>query len=167
MYRLMAVIRGLRQSTKDQELIVGNVASGWTPVRNPQSKYFITEDQYSEASYPPFVTGPSYLVSRSAVNHLFAAAMEHPFLHLEDVFLTGIIAEQCGIPRRLATEFRNNAVRIPVRFMGCTLLRTIAIHKVEPLEQAKMSKMAQNPQCGSGRKNGKAAVAAAAKYTKP
>ena len=99
MYRLMAVIRGLRQSTKDQELIVGNVASGWTPVRNPQSKYFITEDQYSEASYPPFVTGPSYLVSRSAVNHLFAAAMEHPFLHLEDVFLTGFAAENCVISR--------------------------------------------------------------------
>ena len=111
MYRLMAVIRGLRQSTKDQELIVGNVASGWTPVRNPQSKYFITEDQYSEASYPPFVTGPSYLVSRSAVNHLFAAAMEHPFLHLEDVFLTGFAAENCVISRFHCDGFHPQAVR--------------------------------------------------------
>ena len=148
MHRLMAMIRGLRQASKNTELIIGNVASGWTPVRNPQSKYFITEDQYSEASYPPFVTGPSYLVSRSAVNRIFNAALDHPFLHLEDVFLTGIIAEQCGIPRRLATEFRNNPVRIPARFLGCTLLRTIAIHKVEPFEQVKMAGMAQNPQCG-------------------
>jgi hypothetical protein len=39
------------------------------------------------------------------------------------------------VPRRLATEFRNNAVPIPARFLGCTLLRTISIHKVTPEEQ--------------------------------
>ena len=73
---------------------------------------------------------------------------EHPFLHLEDVFLTGIIAEQVGVPRRLAVEFRNNAVRIPAKFLGCTLLRTISIHKVLPSEQEELAKMAKNPQCG-------------------
>ena len=88
------------------------------------------------------------LVSSPAVSQIFQTAMEHPFVHLEDVFLTGIIAEKCGIPRRLAVEFRNNAVRIPAKFLGCTLLRTISIHKVLPSEQVLMSKMAQNPQCG-------------------
>ena len=72
---------------------------------------------------------------------------------MEDVFLTGIIAEQVGVPRRLAVEFRNNAVRIPAKFLGCTLLRTISIHKVLPSEQEELTKMAKNPQCGSG--NGK------------
>ena len=59
----MMMIRGLQTggSGGSKGLIVGNIASGWTPVRNPQSKYFITEEQYSEASYPPFATGPSYL----------------------------------------------------------------------------------------------------------
>ncbi len=147
----MALIRGLKLSKEDKELIVGNVASGWVPVRNPQSKYYITEEQYPESSYPAFVTGPSYLVSKSAVNHLFSAALDHPFLHLEDVFITGIIAEQVGVPRRLAVEFRNNAVRIPARFLGCTLLRTISIHKVLPSEQEKLSQMAKNPQCGSSK----------------
>jgi len=155
--RLMVMIRGLslnkEKSSKEQEIIVGNVASGWVPVRNPKSKYFITEEQYSESTYPPFVTGPSYLVSKPAVTHLYHAALEHPFLHLEDVFLTGIIAEQVGVPRRLAVEFRNNAVRIPAKFLGCTLLRTISIHKVLPSEQEELAKMAKNPQCGSG--NGK------------
>lgn len=150
----MALIRGLHTTSDElKEIIVGNVASGWVPVRNPQSKYFITEEQYSEATYPPFVTGPSYLVSKTAVNHLFEAALEHPFLHLEDVFLTGIIAEQVGVPRRLAIEFRNNAVRIPAQFLGCTLLRTISIHKVLASEQEKLSQMAKNPQCG--KKSGK------------
>jgi len=150
--RLMAMIRGLslnkEAGSTQQEIIVGNVASGWVPVRNPKSKYFISEEQYSESSYPAFVTGPSYLVSKQAVTRLYEAALEHPFLHLEDVFLTGIIAEQVGVPRRLAVEFRNNAVRIPAKFLGCTLLRTISIHKVLPKEQEELAKMAENPQCG-------------------
>ena len=58
----MMMVRGLQTgSSGSKGLIVGNIASGWTPVRNPQSKYFITEEQYSESSYPPFATGPSYL----------------------------------------------------------------------------------------------------------
>ena len=91
---------------------------------------------------------PTLLVNRLAVNQIFRTALEHPFVHLEDVFLTGIIAEKCDIPRRLAIEFRNNAVRIPAQFLGCTLLRTISIHKVLPSEQLEMSKMARNPKCG-------------------
>jgi len=148
--RLLAVIRGLSKSVPSQKLIVGNVASGWVPVRNPKSKYFITEDQYAEASYPAFVTGPSYLVSKLAVKILYYSALEHPFLHLEDVFLTGIIAEKEDIPRRHAVEFRNNPVRIPAKFLGCTLLRTISIHKVLPKEQKELAEMATNPQCGKG-----------------
>ena len=150
------MVRGLQKSsTESKGLIVGNIASGWQPVRNPQSKYFITEEQYNESTYPPFATGPSYLVNRMAVNQIFQTAMEHSFIHLEDVFLTGIVAEKCGIPRRLAVEFRNNAVRIPAKFLGCTLLRTISIHKVLPSEQIEMSKMAENPQCGGGGKKQK------------
>merc|ERR1711997_1198106 len=79
-------------------VIAGNVASGWKPVRNPKSKYFITPEQYDAASYPPFVTGPSYLVSRSAVDLLVSGALQRPFFHLEDVFVTGIVAEEVGVP---------------------------------------------------------------------
>ena len=43
--RLMVMIRGLslnkEKSSKEQEIIVGNVASGWVPVRNPKSKVYI------------------------------------------------------------------------------------------------------------------------------
>ena len=44
-------------------------------------------------------------------------------------------------------------MRIPAKFIGRTLLRTISIHKVLPSEQEELAKMAKNPQCGSG--NGK------------
>ena len=149
--RLLYTIKSLRSSTaalSPNGIIVGNVAAGWKPVRNPQSKYFITQEQYTETSYPPFVTGPSYLISRPAFDLLQQAAMNRPFFHLEDVFITGIVAESVDVPRRLAVEFRNNATPIPTRFLGCTLTKTISIHKVKPEEQVELSKMAENPQCG-------------------
>ena len=86
-------------------------------------QYFITPEQYDAATYPPFVTGPSYLLSRSAVDLLLSGALQRPFFHLEDVFVTGIVAEEVGVPRRNAPEFRNNANPIPVAFLGCTLTR--------------------------------------------
>jgi hypothetical protein len=144
----MVMVKSLHQLNQNQPLIIGNVASGWKPGRNPDSKYYISTDQYPEALYPAFVTGPSYLVSKPAVTQLFNEALTQPFIHLEDVYITGVIAEKCGIPRRLAVEFKNNAVRIPAKFLGCTLLRTISIHKVLPSEQIEMAQMAKNPKCG-------------------
>jgi hypothetical protein len=136
--RLVHLVNGLRVKPGNPKVIIGNVASGWEPVRNRKSKYYIDESQYSETKYPSFVTGPSYLVSRyywkffnchyfqllskpfqcfllsrSAVDLIIPEALIHPFIHLEDVFLTGIIAEMTNVPRRLALEFRNNAVPIP------------------------------------------------------
>ena len=154
MKRLLSTTKQLRASTLSPNgIIVGNVAAGWKPVRNPQSKYFITQEQYEETSYPPFVTGPSYLISRPAFDLLQQAAMNRPFFHLEDVFITGIVAESVDVPRRLAVEFRNNAIPIPTRFLGCTLTKTISIHKVKPEEQVELSEMAKNPQCGKKHKH--------------
>ena len=154
MKRLLSTTKTLRASTLSPNgIIVGNVAAGWKPVRNPNSKYFITQEQYEETSYPPFVTGPSYLISRPAFDLLQQAAMNRPFFHLEDVFITGIVAESVDVPRRLAVEFRNNATPIPTRFLACTLTKTISIHKVKPEEQEELSEMAKHPQCGKKHKN--------------
>ena len=53
--------------------------------------------------------------------------------------------------KSLAVEFCNNAVQIPEKFLSCTLLRMISIHKVLPSEQEELAKMAKNPQSGSGK----------------
>ena len=148
--RLLFTARGLRKALAGQSMIVGNLATGWEPVRNPLSKYFITEAQFSGVHYPPFVTGPSYLISRQAADLIFKTSMDMPFFHLEDVFLTGIVAEEVNVPRRMATEFRNNANPIPSAFLGCTLLRTISIHKVKPEDQAELLEKSRNPSCGKG-----------------
>ena len=66
----------IRKTSPHKSLIIGNTASGWKPVRNNASKYFITESQYREEIYPTFVTGPSYVVSKEGIGF-------HPLGRLE------------------------------------------------------------------------------------
>ena len=40
-----------------------------------------------------------YIFSRSNLPCLYAAALVLPYFHIEDVFMTGFVAEKCKIPR--------------------------------------------------------------------
>lgn len=148
--RLHTLLAGMNRSklNRGKKLILGNVASGWAPSHEIDSKYYISPMQFNKTVFPAFVTGPSYVISTPAIPELLALAWDHPYISLEDVFITGILAEMANVPRRLVMEFRNNAARIPAKFLGCTLLRTISIHQVTPFEQKEMTILAQNPQCG-------------------
>jgi hypothetical protein len=146
MPRLQQFLRGLLYEQK--AIIFGNVASGWKPVRDVNSKYYISNDQYDGSVYPPFVTGPSYMLSKEASQDILTIVWEEPYIFLEDVFLTGILPSKLSIPRRLVLEFKNNAERIPVPFLGCTLLRTISVHNVRPEEQLQLFTASRNPSCG-------------------
>ena len=146
--KVLAKIKNILQQNSHPRLILGNISRGWRPVRNPQSKYLITAAQYAADTYPDFATGPSYLLSRAAVAEILPAALEAAYLHLEDVFLTGVVAESLGIQRVDEEEFKNNAVRVPAQFMGCTIQRSVTIHKVDPEEQAALLQLARSPDCG-------------------
>jgi len=150
--RLLEMVKNLLEKESNPRMILGNISRGWKPVRNPQSKYLITEAQYPGKNYPDFATGPSYLVSQQALKDIVSAAMDQKYIHLEDVFLTGVVAESLKIPRFNVEQFKNNANRVPARFMGCTLLHTITIHKVDPEEQEELHQLASNPACGKNNK---------------
>lgn len=128
--------------------IWGRLAHGWRPIRQHNSKYYVSRTQYNGRVFPDFCTGPAYLMTRSAVNPLYEAALGRdfdvededeayennndkdkeknqkfgkdyidgnqtvrmnvqastkntvPYLKLEDVYLTGVVAER--LTRRAA-----------------------------------------------------------------
>ena len=142
--RLLEMIRKLLDTDLEPRIILGNISKNWRPIRNPQSKYLMTKAEYPGDKYPDFATGPSYLVSRQAVLEILPLAMEQQYIHLEDVFLTGVVAESLGIQRLNVKEFQNNPKRIPIRFMGCKLTNIITLHKVDPEDQIKLQELARN-----------------------
>ncbi|XP_053620391.1 beta-1,3-galactosyltransferase 5-like [Plodia interpunctella] len=69
------------------------------PVRDNTSKYFVTEEEFPGNKYPAFVTGPAYLISTDVTTDMFEAAADEPYLKIEDVFITGILAKKLKIKR--------------------------------------------------------------------
>ncbi|XP_017025486.1 beta-1,3-galactosyltransferase 5 isoform X2 [Drosophila kikkawai] len=116
---------------KANRTIYGRRADYWKPVRNRWSKYYISIDQYAEKVYPAFTTGPAYLLTGDIVGDLLNRSLRTPFLKLEDVFMTGIVAESLAIKRVNVREIAN----IRVDLDACRIRDKITVHMVSPNEQ--------------------------------
>lgn len=126
--RLLAFIAKHRS---EQKTIYGRLAKKWKPIRNKKSKYYISPQQYKPAVFPDFTTGPAYLLPAKIAKELYVAALNHTYFKLEDVFVTGIVANELKIKRVHAPEFLNKRVSLT----PCSVQRGISIHMVKGLEQ--------------------------------
>ena len=84
-----------------QNSIRGYVRSGLHPIRwatklteNP--KWICPLWMYSKPKFPDFLSGLGYLISSKLIECLYEKALHTPALHLEDVFVTGILRTKCG-----------------------------------------------------------------------
>ena len=78
------------------KFIAGDRREGGVP--HKEGKYLdpIFDAAFKKGSYPAFLAGPGYIMSSSVVAELLINCENSSFLHLEDVFVTGVCAE--GIP---------------------------------------------------------------------
>lgn len=67
------------------------------PHRNKDSKYFITLNEYRPDVFPSFIFGPSYILTSDVIPAIYRESQKQPYLKLEDVFITGIIARILNI----------------------------------------------------------------------
>ncbi|KAJ8955402.1 hypothetical protein NQ318_003500 [Aromia moschata] len=115
----------------EQRAIYGRLAKKWKPIRNKKSKYYISPQQYKPSTFPDFTTGPAYLFPAQISKELYVAALNHTYFKLEDVFVTGIVANGLKIKRIHAPEFLNKRVS----FTPCNVQKEISIHMVKSAEQ--------------------------------
>jgi beta-1,3-galactosyltransferase 1 len=54
---------------------------------------------FNDTLYPQFTSGSCYVMTNLAAECLFEKSLNFQFFHLEDVFVTGIVAEACNLPR--------------------------------------------------------------------
>lgn len=114
-----------------QRAIYGRLAKKWKPIRNKKSKYYISPQQYKPAVFPDFTTGPAYLLPARLSKELYSAALNHTYFKLEDVFVTGIVANSLKIKRIHVPEFLNKRVSLT----PCSVQKGISIHMVKGAEQ--------------------------------
>ncbi|XP_036345291.1 beta-1,3-galactosyltransferase 5-like [Rhagoletis pomonella] len=117
--------------SKNKRVIYGRLAKQWKPIRNKKSKYYVSTDQFSQPLFPPFTTGPAYLLTSDVIHMLYEKCLHQVYLKLEDVFTTGIVAQQLGIKRVHANEFLNRRIA----FNPCNIRKLISVHMVKSNEQ--------------------------------
>ena len=54
-----------------------------------------------------------YIFSKSNLPCLYAAALILPYFHIEDVFMTGFVAEKCKIPRVGVNAYHPSGLHYP------------------------------------------------------
>lgn len=145
--RVHAILDELATPAFSPPLFWGRVHKHSTPERNPKGKYYLDFSEYSENTFPPFVTGNAYVLSRDVVEKLVHRAESHmPWVHLEDV--------QMGLwARDLNLYFKDD----PDHFLCCgdsdkkqrCQRNAFAVHYVEPARMVRMQEKlsASQPMC--------------------
>ncbi|XP_012941179.1 N-acetyllactosaminide beta-1,3-N-acetylglucosaminyltransferase 4 [Aplysia californica] len=71
--------------------VLGSVRTGWGPHRRKRSKWYVSELEYPELTYPPFAPGGLLAYPLVTARLLYEATLRLKFLWVEDVFITGNI----------------------------------------------------------------------------
>jgi beta-1,3-galactosyltransferase 1 len=94
-----------------QNGITGKLFKDSKPVRDINSEYankwLVPKDLYPEDYYPPYLSGAAYVMSTDIIEKLYKSSINNsgPILDIDDLYLTGIIAEKYNIQRHDNSEF--------------------------------------------------------------
>lgn len=82
------------------KVIIGRLAKNWSPHRDKKNKWYLPYSAFSGQTFPNFVTGPAYFFTGDAAQILYDTSVSNPSpFYLEDVYMTGVVAEKAGIKR--------------------------------------------------------------------
>ena len=84
----------------EEEVLMGCLFCNSIPIRNPWNKWYTPHQMYPENVFPNYLSGTSYVISANLVDRLLDAALTTPLFHLEDIFVTGMLAREIGVRPR-------------------------------------------------------------------
>lgn len=90
-----------------QNILMGRLLSASKPSKRPSHKWYMPINIFPNKTYPPHLCGNGYLMSMDVVYQLYQTALNTSYMHLEDIYLTGICAENAQIERRNSPLFYN------------------------------------------------------------
>ena len=112
-------------------VIIGKLAKKWKPHRDTRNKWYVPMEAFNGTFFPNFVTGPAYFFTGDAAQSLYNTAInDRAPLYLEDVYMTGIVAEKAGIKRFNHAFIRNVHLKVD----PCTYPKMMTSHKHKPNE---------------------------------
>ena len=133
-YINLSVLWREARRSEERYLLLGALICRSKPTRDKSSKWFVPGNEYASTTYPPFLSGTAYLMSRDTVRELHKVTKYVTTFPLEDVFVTGILAKKAGIRPQDHPGFSYRHRDLD----PCSVRKTISTHKVEPREMEKV-----------------------------
>lgn len=82
-----------------RDLLVGYKFCSAKPVTDVNSKWYSPGYLFSGQVYPNYLSGIGYIMSMPTAEKLYKGSLTTAFFHLEDVYLTGFVAEKVSLKR--------------------------------------------------------------------
>jgi len=97
-YRVMNYLDNLllESSNNLRKTMICRFRSNSPTVRNPGSKFFVSEDMYSKDVYPFYCDGPAYLFTTDLAEMFYMRSLKTKMFVFEDVYI-GMLAEDLNV----------------------------------------------------------------------
>ena len=78
---------------------------GLTPIRNPESKWYVSKAEFSPREYPDFLSGWAWVTGSRAASRIVSASTKVPFFWIDDLWVTGILAAKSDVQIKSLNTF--------------------------------------------------------------
>ena len=119
-----------------QGFITGSVIRDGRPRRDPGNRWFLSEEEYPDPSFPPYVSGAGYVFSPDVARRVVLASRDVPVVPLEDVYV-GLCLRAALISPVYAQSFLSLRNLYEVRRLGyerCAFAARVLVNGFKPAE---------------------------------
>lgn len=96
MYKLEQILEPLNKINY-KKFIAGYVLRNMLPIREPDNKWYVTNDEYPFNHYPSFVSGWFYITNYESAKKIIFQSNNEKYFWIDDLFITGIIASKLKV----------------------------------------------------------------------
>lgn len=91
---------GKNRLAENKYLLMGYKFCSAKPISDVTSKWYAPNYMYSGEFYPDYLSGTAYVMTFEAAQRLYKGSLSTSLFHLEDVYLTGFVAEKIKLKRQ-------------------------------------------------------------------
>lgn len=131
-FRIHEMLRTI-DTGQNERYLKGYVLSGKKPIRERHNKWYVTKEEYSDTTYPDYLSGWFYITNPKTARDLVVAAENNDFFWIDDIFITGVLAEQLKVSLdAMNHNFSENAEFIECCIRDVTTKRVVCDYLVGP-----------------------------------
>ncbi|KAJ8982967.1 hypothetical protein NQ317_001407 [Molorchus minor] len=77
--------------------LAGYILRNMKPIRQKANKWYVTEEEYNQSTYPQFVSGWFYVTTPKTCSKLYSLSQSTRYFWIDDTYITGILASKLKI----------------------------------------------------------------------